>query len=177
MTVPRYVAFLRAINVGGRVVKMDRLRALFMELDLANPETFIASGNVLFESKVKALAGLERRIETHLASALGYEVATFVRQHDSLLSLLDGHPYESHADDGHTLQIGFLKGTPGPSQLEGLKALETPTDEFHLRDRSLYWLLRMKFNETKITTAKLERVLGGPVTFRNITSIRRLVER
>lgn len=177
MSVPRYVAFLRAINVGGRVVKMDRLRALFAELGLANPETFIASGNVLFESKVKALENLERRVETHLASALGYEVATFVRRHDSLSPLLGGHPYESHAEDGHTLHIGFLKETPGAIQLKGLKALETPTDEFHVRERSLYWLCRTRFNETKITTAKLERALAGPVTFRNITSIRRLVGR
>ena len=53
----RWVALLRAINVGGRTVKMDRLRALFEELRYANVETFIASGNVLFDTAEKSGTG------------------------------------------------------------------------------------------------------------------------
>ena len=71
-----YVALLRAINITGRTIKMDRLRALFAELGLANVATFIASGNVLFDADGAAEA-LETRIEAHLQDALGYEVATF----------------------------------------------------------------------------------------------------
>ena len=51
---PRYVAFLRAINVGGHIVKMDQLRKLFTQLGLTDVETFIASGNVLFTSPSKS---------------------------------------------------------------------------------------------------------------------------
>jgi len=40
----RYIAFLRAINVGGHTVKMDRLRALFQELGLADVRTFMEFG-------------------------------------------------------------------------------------------------------------------------------------
>ena len=47
---PRYIALLRAINVGGHTVKMDHLRRLFEALDLAAVETFIASGNVVFHA-------------------------------------------------------------------------------------------------------------------------------
>ena len=57
----RYVALLRAVNVGGRTVKMDRLRTLFEELKLRNVETFIASGNVIFESTAGASALESRR--------------------------------------------------------------------------------------------------------------------
>src|SRR6185369_8391120 len=64
-TMPKYVAFLRAINVGGHVVKMDQLRALFEALGFANVETFIASGNVIFDSKSKNVAALERKIDRH----------------------------------------------------------------------------------------------------------------
>ena len=49
----KYIAFLRAINVGGHTVKMDRLRGLFESLGVLNVETFIASGNVIFEAKKK----------------------------------------------------------------------------------------------------------------------------
>ena len=50
---PRFVAFLRAINVGGHVVTMDQLRAAFQELGFDDVETFIASGNVIFSSPAK----------------------------------------------------------------------------------------------------------------------------
>jgi uncharacterized protein (DUF1697 family) len=74
---PRYVAFLRAINVGGRTVTMERLRALFSDIGFSNVETFIASGNVIFDSKSAAPTTLEKDIERQLEASLGYSVATF----------------------------------------------------------------------------------------------------
>lgn len=65
----RHVALLRAINVGGRTVKMDVLRGACEALGLTSVETFIASGNVIFESRARA-AVLEEKIETHLGSVL-----------------------------------------------------------------------------------------------------------
>ena len=62
----RYVAFLRAINVGGRRVKMHHLRELFESLGFSNVETFIASGNVIFDSPAEDTRKLEQRIEDHL---------------------------------------------------------------------------------------------------------------
>jgi uncharacterized protein (DUF1697 family) len=76
---PRYVAFLRAVNVGGRVVKMDELRRLFEGAGFDGVETFIASGNVIFSSPSTTTAAVEETIERALASALGYAVPTFVR--------------------------------------------------------------------------------------------------
>jgi len=70
---PRCVAFLRAINVGGRTVKMDYLRSLFEDLGFADVETFIASGNVVFESKVK---GVERRLRRRSKPASTVRLAT-----------------------------------------------------------------------------------------------------
>lgn len=67
----RYFAFLRAINVGGHVVKMDRLRELFESLGFSNIETFIASGNVIFESTSKNVKTLKRRLRTSCAKRLG----------------------------------------------------------------------------------------------------------
>ena len=59
---PKLFAFLRAINVGGHVVKMDQLRDFFIALRLIDVENFIASGNVIFESKSKNPEALERNI-------------------------------------------------------------------------------------------------------------------
>ena len=84
----RHIAFLRAINVGGRTVKMDRLRGLFTGLRLRDVTTLIASGNVLFSPGRQRPATLERRIEEALADALGFEVTTFVRTAADLATLV-----------------------------------------------------------------------------------------
>ena len=76
---PRLVAFLRAINVGGHTVTMEELRRLFTSLGGKDVETFIASGNVIFNSRSRDIPALEHTIEQRLHAALGYEVATFVR--------------------------------------------------------------------------------------------------
>jgi uncharacterized protein (DUF1697 family) len=66
----RYIAFLRAINVGGHNVKMDYLRELFESLGYVNVQTFIASGNVIFDSPTEDARTLEKEIEDHLSSTL-----------------------------------------------------------------------------------------------------------
>src|SRR5262249_5968026 len=91
----RYVAFLRGINVGGHRVRMDQLRDLFKALDLSHVETFITSGNVIFEAAAGDSAVLESRIEGHLERSLGYEVDTFIRTPAELASVATFRPFPS----------------------------------------------------------------------------------
>jgi uncharacterized protein (DUF1697 family) len=63
----RFIAFLRAVNVGGgRTVKMQSLRQVFKSLDFSKVATFIASGNVVFETTRDRTERLERKIERAL---------------------------------------------------------------------------------------------------------------
>ena len=63
----RFIAFLRAINVGGgRTVKMQSLRQVFDSLGFSKVATFIASGNVVFETTTKETKAFERTIEKAL---------------------------------------------------------------------------------------------------------------
>ena len=170
----RVVAFLRAINVGGHTVKMDRLRALFEELGLKNVETFIASGNVLFDATSADTTKLERRIEQHLEKALGYEVLTYIRPLASLASVATEHPFTSHEADGHALSIGFLKAELDAERSAALKALANGYDEFHLSNQQVYWLCHGRMSDSKLFGKTLDRALGAPATFRNVTTVRKL---
>ncbi len=77
---PRYVAFLRAVNVGGaRTVKMEVLRQTFREAGFSNVASFIASGNIIFETPARNTALVEERIERALLQEIGYELTPFVR--------------------------------------------------------------------------------------------------
>jgi uncharacterized protein (DUF1697 family) len=170
----RYIAFLRAINVGGHVVKMDRLRAMFESLRLGQVETFIASGNVLFDSREPDTAALERKIERRLAKELGYEVTTFLRTPAELTDLVARLPFGDRAIDGCTLSVAFLKAPPSAAAVERVRLLRTDDDDLLVRDRELYWLCRGRTSDSKVWRTPLEKVIGMPATLRNITTVRKL---
>lgn len=168
----RYVALLRAINVGGHVVKMDRLRAIFESMRFANVETFIASGNVLFDTRAGDRDTLEQRIEQRLEKELGYEVGTFLRTGAELAAVCACRPFED--PDKGRLSIAFLKTVPQPAAATRLLGLGTADDMLHLHERELYWLRLGNPMESQIWRTPLEKVIGGPATMRNVTTVRKL---
>ena len=172
---PRYVALLRAINVGGRRVKMDHLRKLFEALGFVNVETFIASGNVIFGSDEDPQI-LERKIENHLRGSLGYEVTTFVRTALELEGIAQHLPFDRSDLDAEdtSLYIAFLRAAPSADSDQKLKDLRTEVDDFRVHGREIYWLCRKKISKSSFSGALLERALGMPATMRNWTTVRRL---
>lgn len=171
---PRYVALLRAVNVGGRTIRMDRLRAVFEQLPFKNVETFIASGNVLFDTTARDIGALERKIETHLEATLGIEIGTYLRALDVLPAVASNHPFGDARSKGHTLSVGFFKDPLPADLLSKLKAIGTDYDDFHVHDREVYWYCRGHMSESVLWKGALKKVLGSDNTFRNVTTIGRL---
>ncbi len=165
----RYVAFLRAINVGGHTVTMDRLRQIFELLPIKNVSTFIASGNVLFESAAAAIH-LEASIELQLRKHLDYPVATFIRTIPELQKVAAHDPFQG--EEG-TLYIGFLKRQPPAAAVRTLTAGSNEVDRFQVTGREVYWLGKAGFSGSTFSGAKLEKIVG-PATLRNITTVRKL---
>lgn len=170
----KYVAFLRAINVGGHVVKMDHLRSLVAGIGVSNVETFIASGNVIFDSAARNASALEKKIESALHHALGYEVATFIRTTSAVADVARCQPFPDLDAPGNTLYVGFLSAAPLPAAQRALLALNSSVDEFHVAGREVFWLSHRKFSESDFSGAKLEKILGVKATLRNITTVRKL---
>lgn len=171
----QYVAFLRAVNVGGRVVKMDALRALFASFGYAGARTFIASGNVVFETRATPERTIENVIESGLKTALGYEAATFVRTGDEVIAIAEYAPFAAEAlAAAAALNVGFLKQPPDDAALARLMALRTDIDDFHAHGREVYWLCRRKQSESTFSNAALERALRQPATLRSDNTVKRL---
>ena len=173
---PRYVALLRAINVGGHTVKMDVLRKHFARMGFANVETFIASGNVLFDAKDDEPAALEERIARELEKSLGYAVATFLRTGAELAAIVRHQPFDTAVIDPeqHALYIGFLPRKPSADTARKIVALRTPVDEFHVHKRELYWGCRGRFSDSVVSGNILDRAIAMPMTMRNVTTVRKL---
>ncbi len=172
----KYVALLRAINVGGHTVKMDHLRRLFELMGLSNVETFIASGNVIFESKTKSAVALEKKIEKHLQQALGYEVKTFIRTINEVAGVVR-HPCFKKSElkqPGNILYVGFSSTTPTPAAIKKLQLLADAVNAFHVHEREVYWLRRTSAGESEYSGGVIEKTLGIPVTFRNVNTVNKI---
>ena len=170
---------LRAVNVGGHIVKMDHLRSLFGALSFTDVSTFIASGNVLFDAAPRASRALEQRIEQrieqHLREALGFEVATFLRSPAELRAIIEHDAFPSSVvRSAHALWIGFLKEPPTAAARDRVLALAGATDDFHVQGREIYWLRRVTSSKALVSGSAVERALGGPMTARNVSTVRKL---
>jgi uncharacterized protein (DUF1697 family) len=172
---PRFIAFLRAINVGGHNVTMEKLRREFESLGCQEVETFIASGNVIFTSPLKKMSVLEQRIEGQLHQALGYEVKVFIRTEPEVASLARYKPFkESQLKSAMALNVAFLSGPIGDEAKEAVMAMKTEIDEFHVHGREVYWLCRTRQSDSKFSNTRFEKILNARATWRNLNTVVRL---
>jgi uncharacterized protein (DUF1697 family) len=176
---PKYVAFLRAINVGGHIVRMEQLRSLFEALGFAKVETFIASGNVLFETRWKNMKALEQKIEACLQKALGYEVRTFIRSASEVAAVANYVPFKISKQEAESsvLYVAFLEDIPAAEAQQKLAPYINETDDLKVFGRELYWLCRTNMRESQFSGARLEKILGMKCTLRNSTTVQRLASK
>jgi len=172
---PRYIAFLRGMNLGNRRLPMSRLKSLVEELGFDDVATFIASGNVLFSSTAADVERLEARIATHLETSLGYPVDTFIRAAEQVAAIARSKPFPEDGRPGITIHVGFWRQNVTPDVARRLAAVRTDEDEFAVEAREYYWLCRVRTSDSKVWTLPEIKALRLPTaTMRNMTSIRKL---
>jgi uncharacterized protein (DUF1697 family) len=166
----RYVAFLRAVNIRGRQVKMAELKARLDELGYDNVSTFIASGNVIFESS-KQPTTLEREIEAHLKEWLGFDVGVILRSDAEVQAIAAHDPF---GEEGTTYVV-LLRAEPNADARKRVEDLATEDDLLAIHGREVYWKPRM-FHFSKMG-GQLASVLGKESTVRNANTLRRLADK
>jgi len=155
---------------------MEDLRERFEALGLSNITTFIASGNVVFETRASNARALEKRIERQLQEWLGYAVATFIRSSSELSAIAAYQPYPIRDLEvaGNSLYIALLPAPPGSEVQQKLLSFRTAVDDFRIHEREIYWLSRGKMSESAFSGALLEKTIRMPATIRNVNTLRRL---
>jgi uncharacterized protein (DUF1697 family) len=173
----RHIAFLRAINVGGRRVRMEHLRELFAAMGLANVETFIASGNVIFDAPGSGADDVERIIEAELRDQLGFDVETFIRTDQELDRIAASTPFPREELDLNTnaFYVTFLREPPDAAAAARVYALRNTVDDLRIDGRELFWLRRRALGESLLNEVAMGKALKMPGTNRNITTVRKIV--
>jgi uncharacterized protein (DUF1697 family) len=154
---------------------MAALRDHFATLGFGDVETFIASGNVVFQSRSARLDHLERRIEAHLLAALGYEVKTFLRTEAEVAAIAGYRPFPTARQRSATsFNVGFLAAPLGPGARRTLLDLRTAIDDFRVHGREVYWLCQKGQGQSTFSNVQFERLVKARTTFRGVNTIVRL---
>jgi uncharacterized protein (DUF1697 family) len=158
---------------------MADLRASFEALGLDRVETFIASGNVMFDSTEADEGKLERVIERALEADLGYPVETFVRSMGELAEILKRNPFDrpDQESDERSTYVALLGRKPTAEAVQRLSALTTDDDTFAVVGRETWWLRRGGIGSSGFSGGLLEKTLGMPATVRGLPTIARIVAR
>jgi uncharacterized protein (DUF1697 family) len=163
----KYIALLRAVNVGGSgKLPMTDLKAICAEAGYSRIETYIASGNVVFECNVAA-AKVQADLEARLLAYAGKAVGAFVRTVADMRSVLEGNPF-SHREPRHTYAF-FLHGKPPRDALEHARGRAEEEIRLGRREIYVYYPSGMGKSKLRIPAAK-------DATARNMNTVARLVE-
>jgi uncharacterized protein (DUF1697 family) len=166
LTPIRYLALLRAVNVGGRTVKMERLRALFAELGFADVQTYIQSGNVFFSCAMADRAKLTLKIERHLAKSLGFEVPVFIRTLEELDAIARSAVFADRAPCEDERCCVTFTSKPAPAGFTGSHTAREDFDVLHATPGELYVVWRFINGRPGNPGAMIEKTLGAKTTTR-----------
>ncbi|WP_072382060.1 DUF1697 domain-containing protein [Novosphingobium sp. NDB2Meth1] len=173
---PRYVALLGSINVGGNRLSMAELREAFEREGLEQVETVIASGNVLFEHEERPTEGLAEMLEWIVMDRFGFRSMVAVLSADELRQAIEGNPFAADGDEAkvHTL---FLDGEVDQAQFRVLVEDHEGRgrERLAIGPRSLYIDYVDGVGTSRLTGAFLERRLGRRGTARNMRSLARIL--
>lgn len=171
----RYVAFFRGINLGARSVKNVQLVKIFAAAGIPDAEPFIASGNVIFDSRSKREDTLVRRIEGAIVQAMGFEARTFLRPMEALALVAEQRPF---APARHASAVAFVVGfvdTPfTAAEKQTIAGFATDSDELHPKGRELYWLSQTRQSDSAFQRIPFDKRVR-PSTWRNINTVQRIV--
>lgn len=174
---PVIISLLRGVNVGGNnLIKMDQLRELYVSLGLSNPQTYVQSGNVVFETKEKNLRALAKRIGDAIEKKLKFRPEIVVRTASELKNVLARNPFAKRCDiHPSKLLINFLADAPAVDVRDAILGLKLGPEEVVIDGREIFIYFPDGMGRSKLWPAIAKR-LGNSGTGRNLNTVTKLLE-
>jgi len=172
---PQFVAFMRAINVGGRFVKMVKLAESYSKLGYTDVSTFINSGNVLFRTSKRSAPKIEAHVEQHLGALIGFESDVFLRSPSEVAAVATRAANLLASNEAlKEVNVAFLAAPLDEDAQAVLAGFETDVDAFESDGREVYWLCTVRQSDSRFSNAAFERKLLVRATFRRVSMLQRL---
>jgi uncharacterized protein (DUF1697 family) len=169
------IALVRAINVGGRnCVGMEALRQFVTDLGLAEVRSLLQSGNLVFQTKLRTEAEVERLLEAEAKERLGFQTNFFVRTAEQWTEIIDSNPFPKEAkQDPARLIVFFLKRPATADTIAALQAAITGPEIIRAKGNQAYISYPDGMGRSRLTIAVLEKKLGSG-TARNWNTVMKL---
>ncbi len=170
------IALLRGINVGGHhIIKMADLKEMMSNLGFTEVNTYIQSGNILFNAAQSNVA-ISEQIKKGIETRFGYTIPVIVLDAEKLLEASNNNPYLNTEVDITRLHLSFLSDVPDTENSAQFISFDASPDAFSLYDQFVYLNLDTKYHKTKLSNALIEKKLGVEATTRNWKTVMKLVE-
>ncbi|MEM9412073.1 MAG: DUF1697 domain-containing protein [Planctomycetota bacterium] len=171
-----WIALFRGINVGGNnILPMKELKAVMEQADFENVRTYIQSGNVVFESKLKSAKRLGTILEQLVAEKFGFEPRVIVLTSPQIDSAIHANPFAASTSEFKTVHFFFLNKKPAVAKLADCEAIASPTEEFDLVGNVFYLYAPDGMARSKLG-AKAEQLLAVSATARNLRTVLKIQE-
>jgi uncharacterized protein (DUF1697 family) len=177
-SVPTYVAFLRAINLGAtRKFPKDAIRAATEKAGGTDVETYINTGNVRLTHASRSVAKVQEALEEAYAAEAGFEVPTVVFTTEDLAALTQ-RAEELHAEHDPAGQhyVTLYAKAPTAATVRAVRALEHAGEVVVVDGRAAYVLLDGNVHTSKLLSSKEFGALGQG-TARTIKVLRTVTEK
>jgi uncharacterized protein (DUF1697 family) len=175
----RYIAILRGINVGAnRKVPMAELKILLAKLGLINVQTYIQSGNIIFElSKSEPVLELQDRLHQAISETFGFDIPVIIRTAEEMGKSIANNPFLKEKDaDIERLHLTFLKENPSPELVEKIKQLQFLPDRFDIIGNDVFIYCENGYGTSKLINPFFEKKLKVAATTRNWKTVMKLHE-
>jgi len=177
---PVYLALFRGINVSGHnMIKMEALKKLMEAEGYINVETYIQSGNVVFEHPETNRDKIAKDLEILMYKEYGHNVVIFILEEADLAKVVANNPYAKREPEGQGIKkffVAFLSGIPTTAGIDQLKKYNRGDDVFKVIDNVLYLKLATSAADSKLTNVFIENKMNIKATTRNWNTTLKMLE-
>ena len=175
----RYISILKGINVGGnKKILMADLKLLLKDLGFSNIQTYIQSGNIVFETTQNStIEELEDNIQQAIFKKYGFDVTVIVRTVNYFANTIKTNPFLAKENiDEKKLHVTFLRTKPTIENFEKVTHVNYPPDEFKIIDKNVFVYCPERYGETKLHNGFFEKALKVKASTRNWRTVNKLYE-
>jgi uncharacterized protein (DUF1697 family) len=172
----KVAAFLRGINVGGKImVPMAALKEVVEGLGYSEVTTILNSGNLVFEARAKKGGSIEKELEGAIAKRFEIKVDVMIRAAAELRQIIEENPFKREArEDPSHLLVTFFKSIPLKERVVSLAPWIEGPERFSWRGAEMYITYPAGIGRSKLTNAALEKLLAVRATARNWNTVQKL---
>lgn len=165
----KYISILRGINVSGhRVIKRDALKKLLAELKFEHVQTYIQSGNIIFNAAKASTEVISMTIQSTIEKEFGFNVPVITFTQEELETTINANPFATdQSKDPSFFHVTFLSEKPNKVLIEQLNQLNLNNESFVLIDKAIYLYCPNGYGNIKLTNSFIENKLKVIATTRN----------